>query len=131
MTGISLVIYMHKSLETQDDSCATTSKNLCGTKNNKRLTTKDWSLHITCVIPLWSTKSAQGRHSHATNHQQKGITYLQSCSTPGRSHLPVTGKTSSFVKNSPHFVEKVNKLKVPDSTILVSFDVKSTWKICM
>ena len=38
---------------------------------------------------------------------------------------PLTGKTSSFVKNAPHFVEKVNKLKVPDSTIMVSFDVKS------
>ena len=38
---------------------------------------------------------------------------------------PLTGKTFSFVKNAPHFVEKVNKLKVPDSTIMVSFDVKS------
>ena len=38
---------------------------------------------------------------------------------------PLTGKTSSFVKNAPHFVEKVNKLKVPDSTIMVNFDVKS------
>ena len=38
---------------------------------------------------------------------------------------PLTGKTSSFVKNSSHFVGKVNKLQVPNSTMMISFDVKS------
>ena len=38
---------------------------------------------------------------------------------------PLTGKTSSFVKNSPHFVGKVNELQVADSTMMVSFNMKS------
>ena len=39
--------------------------------------------------------------------------------------IPRRGKSESYIKNSPHFVEKINELKLEDSELLVSFDVKS------
>ena len=38
---------------------------------------------------------------------------------------PLSGGTSSFVKNSAHFVEKISSVKIDSNDCLVSFDVKS------
>ena len=43
------------------------------------------------------------------------------------SHLlqPHIGKTSSYIRDSAHFIEKINQLKIDDNDLLVSFDVVS------
>ena len=38
---------------------------------------------------------------------------------------PLTGRTSSFVKNSRHFAEMMRKVKLSEDESMVSFDVKS------
>ena len=52
-----------------DIRTCTAEKNSEEQRNNKRLTTKTGTFTFKCTIPLRSTKSAQGRHSHATNCQ--------------------------------------------------------------
>ena len=38
---------------------------------------------------------------------------------------PLTGSTSSYIKNSNHFVEKIRNIKLDEKDLLVSFDVQS------
>jgi len=38
---------------------------------------------------------------------------------------PLAGQTSSFIKNSTDFTQKINDMIIHDDTIMVSFDVKS------
>ena len=38
---------------------------------------------------------------------------------------PLAGKSDSYVKNSKHFIESIDGIRVEDDEVMISFDVKS------
>ena len=85
----------------------------------------NWGQNVQTSQPIALIPTVHVWCSSTTNSQHNWLSNLRHSQISGEDNITtITGKSSSSVKNSSHFAEKISGWRIPVTTLRVSFDVK-------